>query len=434
MSTVLSISASPQAISSSHALLTHVNRRIIGAGHTVRTLQIRDLPAQPLLSVDLTDPDISAAIRAVAEADAIVVATPVYQSAYAGLLKVFLDLLPQFAFRGKAVLPLVTGGSPAHVLAVDYALRPVLSSLGAAHIGQGWFVPSSHIRQWPDGGVLIDPASLAPVAQVTDEFLAALTHRPVASVIPARVDAAGGVRVSPQAGSPDLAVHRVRVGDPRLAPLLADLVVEYGTRYGRPTPHSQLTEVPASDFIEPLGAFLILEEDGQTVAGGALRRYDEQTAEVKRVWTSHRHRRRGLARRVMSELESAALDLGYSRVHLTTGPRQPEARNLYLAAGYTPRFDPTADPESIGPLAFAKELVPGAGFAPWTPPTRAEIDQAFGRTPAGSSAVVVDVPDAEDVDEPGALATVVRLTRQPYPIDADQRRHVHTALARGAAR
>ena len=166
MSTFLSISASPQQISSTHSLLTHVNRRILGARHTVGTLQVRDLPAQALLAADVHDPEIAAAVSAVRTADAIVVATPVYQAAYSGLLKVFLDLLPQFAFRGKAVLPIVTGGSPAHVLAVDYALRPVLANLGAAHIGQGWFVPSSHIRVFADGGVVIEPASLAPLADV----------------------------------------------------------------------------------------------------------------------------------------------------------------------------------------------------------------------------------------------------------------------------
>ena len=168
-----------------------------------------------------------------------------------------------------------------------------------------------------------------------------------------------GAQVSAIAGSPDLRVERVAVGDPRLTPLLTDLVVEYGTRYGRPSANTQLTEVPSTDFVEPNGVFLILQENGETVAGGALRRYDAETAEVKRVWTSSRHRRRGLARRVMAELEQTAVELGYRRLHLTTGPRQPEARNLYLAAGYTPRFDPNADPETIGPLAFAKELAAG---------------------------------------------------------------------------
>ena len=423
MSTVLSISASPQQVSSTHALLTHVNRRVLSAGHIVRTLQVRDLPARALLSADLKEPTIAEAIAAVAGADAVIVATPVYQAAYSGLLKVFLDLLPQFAFRGKAVLPIVTGGSPAHVLAVDYALRPVLANLGAAHVGQGWFVPSSHIRQWADGGVLIDPASLAPIAQVTDEFLAILSQRHAAAAVPTRVDVPGGDRVSPIAGYPDLQVRRVAVGDPRLQPLLADLIVEYGTRYGRPSPNSQLTEVPASDFVEPFGAFLILEENGVTVAGGAIRRYDDETAEVKRVWTSHRHRRRGLARRVMAELEATAANLGYRRVHLTTGPRQPEARSLYLASGYTPRFDATADPETIGPLAFGKEIVPGAGLPDWNGSAKTSDKPAI---PNPSS------PLHTALHHPNGSAG--KIVRQDQTVDIDDRRHVHTKLVNGLSR
>ncbi len=367
MSLILSISASPQPVSSTHALVTHVNRRLTAAGHTVRTLPVRTLPATALLVGDVTHPALIEAIAAVRDADALVVATPVYQSAYSGLLKVFLDLLPQFAFRGKTVLPLATGGSSAHVLAVDYALRPVLSALGAAHVTPGWFVPSSHIRVFPDGGLVLDPTSLNPVAQVTDEFLATLSGGPRIS-LPQRVDAIGGPRVSPLTGSPDVQVYRVDPGDPRLQPLLIDLVVEYGTRYGRESANTRLTEVPPSDFVAPDGSFLLVVENGEPVAGGALRRHDRTTAEVKRVWTSHRHRRRGLGRRVMAELENEALRLGYQRIHLTTGPRQPEARDLYLATGYTPRFDLTADPETIGPLSFGKELVPEAGPAPWTTP------------------------------------------------------------------
>ncbi len=364
MSTIVTIAGSPSSISSSDALLSHVTRRILRAGHQVTPLVLRELPPAALLSADVTDPAIAAAVQTVEDADAVVIVSPVYKAAYSGLLKVFLDLLPQFGFRGKSVLPLVTGGSPAHVLAVDYALRPVLNSLGADHIAQGWFVLASHLRVFPDGGVLIDPASAVPVAEVTDNFLAALGRHTPSSAVPT-----GRGRVSSVAGDPDLTVTRVRVGDAALQPLLDELVIEYGTRYGRISVHSELTEVPVTDFEAPDGVFLVLTENGETIAGGAIRRYDDQTAEVKRVWTSHRHRRRGLARRLMAELEKAAADLGYRRIHLTTGPRQPEARSLYLTAGYHPRFDVTADPETVGPLAFGKELVSGAGFAEWIQPT-----------------------------------------------------------------
>ncbi|MET3806268.1 SsuE family FMN reductase [Nakamurella sp. UYEF19] len=373
MSTIVTIAGSPSVNSSTDALLSYVSRRITGAGHTVLPVVIRDLPAQALLSADVNDSAIAEAVEAVDAADAVVVVSPVYKAAYSGLLKVFLDLLPQRAFRGKAVLPLVTGGSPAHVLAVDYALRPVLTSLGADHVGQGWFVLSSHIRVYPDGGVLIDPASAGPVAEVTENFLAALARHSPVQLPP------GPRRVSPVAGDPDLSVLYVEPGDPELAPLLDDLSVEYTTRYGRVSAYTQLTEVPVTDFLPPDGAFLVLTENGETVAGGAIRRYDDATAEVKRVWTSSRHRRRGLGRRLMAELERAALDLGYRRIHLTTGPRQPEATKLYLASGYQARFDVTADPETIGPLAFAKELVPGAGLADWEQPEREPETVGAGR-------------------------------------------------------
>lgn len=72
------------------------------------------------------------------------------------------------------------------------------------------------------------------------------------------------------------------------------------------------------------------------------------------MWTHSAHRRRGLARRVLTELERCAARAGYRRIHLTTGPRQPEAKGLYLAAGYTPLFDVTADPATVGPLPFEK--------------------------------------------------------------------------------
>ncbi|MEV3977568.1 GNAT family N-acetyltransferase [Nonomuraea sp. NPDC049758] len=67
------------------------------------------------------------------------------------------------------------------------------------------------------------------------------------------------------------------------------------------------------------------------------------------------HRRRGLGAVVVRELEREAARRGYLRIHLTTGPRQPEAVALYLAGGYTPRFDPDERP-ARGPLPFVKSL------------------------------------------------------------------------------
>ena len=345
MASIVTIASSPSAASRTDAVLGHIERRLAVRGHDVQRVVVRDLPPGALLRADATDPQIAAVVAQIEAADAVVVTTPVYKAAYTGLLKTLLDLLPQYALRGKSVLPVATGGSAAHVLAVDYALRPVLVSLGAEHVTQGWFVLASDVQVFPaDGGVLLSESASRALHQVTESFLTHVArHR--RDEVPALDDDDVVLRVSPH--------------DDVAAPLLEDLVVEYGTRYGLSTPHTQLTEVPVSDFEGPHGAFVVVLRGGQTIAGGAIRRHDDETAEVKRVWTHAQFRRQGLARRVLIELEKAAAGLGYRRIHLTTGPRQPEARALYLAAGYLPAFDLHADPESIGPHAFDKELPAG---------------------------------------------------------------------------
>jgi FMN reductase len=82
--------------------------------------------------------------------------TPVYKAAYSGLLKTFLDLLPQFGLRDKVVLPFAMGGTLAHVLSIDYALRPVLHSLDPLHITTGLFVLDKQVNVQPDGRVDVD--------------------------------------------------------------------------------------------------------------------------------------------------------------------------------------------------------------------------------------------------------------------------------------
>ncbi|MDQ0823250.1 GNAT superfamily N-acetyltransferase [Arthrobacter sp. V4I6] len=160
-----------------------------------------------------------------------------------------------------------------------------------------------------------------------------------------------------------LTVLNLPMSDPRVRPLLDELAVEYDTRYGdlfgRGAAAEELNRYPAGEFAAPDGALLIVQEGGESVAGGAFRRRGPQTAEFKRIWTHSAHRRRGLARFVLGELERLAARRGYQTVYLTTGPRQPEAKHLYLSTGYEPQFDSSADPETIGPLAFTKILHQG---------------------------------------------------------------------------
>ncbi|NBE53048.1 NADPH-dependent FMN reductase [Streptomyces boluensis] len=154
-------------------LVAHLGRQFSANGHEVHHLDVRSLPAEALLSADTKHPEIARAVDLVARSDALIVASPVYKAAYSGVLKTFLDLLPQYGLRGKAVLPLATGGSPAHVLAVDYALRPVLTSLGA-DVAQGWFVLDRHITVGTDRAVTLAPEAGDALAPVVDRFRAAL--------------------------------------------------------------------------------------------------------------------------------------------------------------------------------------------------------------------------------------------------------------------
>lgn len=148
--------------------------------------------------------------------------------------------------------------------------------------------------------------------------------------------------------------------DPRARPLLDDLLREYDSRYGTAfDPAGAATEMsryPAELFAPPDGNFLLLLRGGQTVAGGAFKRYDERTAEVKRMWTRVDLRRQGLAATILEALEGSAQRQGYERFFLTTGFRQPEAVRLYLALGYTALFDLAADPEALRHLPFEKAL------------------------------------------------------------------------------
>ncbi|MEU2296983.1 NADPH-dependent FMN reductase [Streptomyces antibioticus] len=177
MPAVLSVSGSPSATSRTTGLLRHLDDRLRLQGHEVTTLDVRTLPADALLGADFAHPAIVRAAALFERADGIVIGTPVYKAAYSGLLKALLDLLPQYALTGKTVLPLATGGSTAHVLAIDYALRPVLTSMGAAHIVPGWFTVDKDVTLGADGTATVAAAAAEALAGVTDTFSAALHAR-----------------------------------------------------------------------------------------------------------------------------------------------------------------------------------------------------------------------------------------------------------------
>jgi FMN reductase len=182
LSRLLAISGSPSATSLTTLLLDDLVRRLSRPGFDARRLAVRDLPAPELLAGRSEHAELRGALEEVRAADGVVIATPVYKASYTGLLKAFLDLLPQDALAGKTVLPLVTGGSLAHVLTIDYALRPVLSALGARHVVAGRFLLDTTIEARPGNGVRIEPETERQLMGSVEDFVAALPTVPVSAL------------------------------------------------------------------------------------------------------------------------------------------------------------------------------------------------------------------------------------------------------------
>jgi ribosomal protein S18 acetylase RimI-like enzyme len=146
--------------------------------------------------------------------------------------------------------------------------------------------------------------------------------------------------------------------DPLAEPLLAELAVEYATRYGatQDAVSKWLRGYPADEFAPPDGGLLIGLLADQPITGGAFRRFDDSTAELKRIWTDSRYRRQGHAKALLTELEAEIVARGYRSVYLTTGDRQPEAEALYLSTGYVRLAEPLPAEGEVYPLAFQKAL------------------------------------------------------------------------------
>ncbi|MFU8926695.1 GNAT family N-acetyltransferase [Acinetobacter puyangensis] len=149
---------------------------------------------------------------------------------------------------------------------------------------------------------------------------------------------------------------QMSVDAPEVQPLLDRLFAEYEDIYGdfferqgpaaleeRKEHHNRERYEPAEKYLPPNGLFIVLKRNNDVIAMGAYKRYDHETAELKRIWSHQELRKQGLAARVVKELEYRALQAGYGKIFLTTGFRQIPAVKLYLSLGYEPQFELTAD-------------------------------------------------------------------------------------------
>lgn len=164
MAKIVLIGGSPSATSRGSAVIDQLSRTLTQDGHSAEVIEVRTLAPEALVHAQFNHPDIQRVAHALDTADGVVIVSPVYKASYSGLLKSLLDLLQRDALANKAVLPIFTGGTQAHVLVIDYALRPVLRALEAGTVLPGRFILDSLIDKDGEKPGVNDPAEWAWVS------------------------------------------------------------------------------------------------------------------------------------------------------------------------------------------------------------------------------------------------------------------------------
>jgi FMN reductase len=138
MTTVAVVVGNPRPQSRTLAAAVHVARELVGEPDLVV-----DLAELGPALLDWADPHVTDLVKQVGAADLVVFASPTYKAAYTGLLKLFLDRFAGGTGLSGLAVPLMLGGSPAHSLAPELTLRPVLTEIGGTVPGRGLYVVDS---------------------------------------------------------------------------------------------------------------------------------------------------------------------------------------------------------------------------------------------------------------------------------------------------
>ena len=134
-STTAVVVGNPKPASRTLAAALRLHRELVGAEPDL----VVDLATLGAGLVDWTDKEVDELVAQVGRADLVVVACPTYKATYTGLLKLFLDRFALGQLGGVAV-PLMLGAGPAHALAPDHGLTPLLTHLGAVVPTGGLYV------------------------------------------------------------------------------------------------------------------------------------------------------------------------------------------------------------------------------------------------------------------------------------------------------
>ena len=156
----------------------------------------------------------------------------------------------------------------------------------------------------------------------------------------------------------------VHLDDPAVEALTTASIAEIDARHGGDAGSGAPPRT--EDFVPPDGAFLLARLDGRPSGCGGFSRFDDTTAELRRMYVVPEARGRGLGKALVAWLLEAARDAGYRRIRLETGNRQEEALSLYQAAGF--ESIPCWGPYATDPKSRCFELDLGEASRGLTPP------------------------------------------------------------------
>jgi FMN reductase len=140
MTKIAVVTGNPKPASRTHSVALAVADALAKEVPDAETHPVIDLAAYAPRLFDWSDEELTSLTAQVAEADIAVFASPTYKAAYTGLLKAFLDRYGNNGLAGVTAVPVMTGGWPGHLLAVEVHLRPVLVELGATVPSRGLYV------------------------------------------------------------------------------------------------------------------------------------------------------------------------------------------------------------------------------------------------------------------------------------------------------
>jgi putative acetyltransferase len=134
--------------------------------------------------------------------------------------------------------------------------------------------------------------------------------------------------------------------------LIKSLDADLAERDGKDHPfYAQFNKIDKIKFV------VVAYEDDKPVACGVIKEFSPEAMEVKRMYTSPESRGKGIASKVLVELEKWATELSCRKCILETGKKQPEAIRLYEKNGYQiiPNYGQYVGIENS--VCFEKDLI-----------------------------------------------------------------------------